>query len=336
MGFLDFFSKRRKPADASAPKPSLPPAPEYPEPFPRKGRTVHPDWVGICEWAIENVPPDQLDRFFDALLVRWLSEMADLLDNQYTVYSTQRALFLTEDVGEDVEKIVRYADSLMERVPREFPGLRRGGIQGRGVFLQFEGRDLYLEYASHFLGPGTFGASGAMMVNKGYPHVVLKPMAFETIKATMAHEVLHVFTSGLPMPAWLNEGLAQRMESLSDEMVWREPAHRSKGDASRVWNEDSIKDFWSGNSFHMPGEIQLASYGLASELSDSLAMDGERFQEYITLADWRDGGEAAMLQCFGMGLSAAMNEILGPGNWGYLPKMQKVDLRVTPYEPPTS
>ena len=85
------------------------------------------------------------------------------------------------------------------------------------------------------------------------------------------------------------------------------------------WDEDTIQDFWSGESFRTPGEAFELSYGLAAVLFDVIKKEldppPEAFRSFIQNAECSDGGAAAAQKYLRVELSELVEIFLGPGEW---------------------
>jgi hypothetical protein len=72
----------------------------------------------------------------------------------------------------------------------------------------------------------------------------------------------HAFVTHLPIPAWLNEGLAVNMEIAfgrvadSHKLIELHARHR------KFWTPELIQDYWSGRSWRRADEGNELSYDL--------------------------------------------------------------------------
>jgi hypothetical protein len=128
------------------------------------------------------------------------------------------------------------------------------------------------------------------------------------------HELVHNLLSRLPIPLWLNEGLAVVIEGRVSRFPFRVDAEMVDRH-TRHWSEENIQAFWSGKSFNVPGEENELSYSLAAILLTLLSEKGGDFITFIRNADWRDAGQEAALTILHCDLGEVAGEFLGPGNW---------------------
>jgi len=123
----------------------------------------------------------------------------------------------------------------------------------------------------------------------------------------------------LPLPAWLNEGLAVNTER---RLAGAQPiafgaAEKLHDKLRRFWSVVSIQDFWSGESFHRP-DSQTLSYELARIVVEQLAKDWEPFRQFVLKADRADAGAAAARECLGLDLGELVTVLLErdtPRSW---------------------
>jgi hypothetical protein len=153
---------------------------------------------------------------------------------------------------------------------------------------------------------------------------------------TIVHELTHDCLAHLPLPLWLNEGVAVTLQkaiapvewgsSQGDQTVlyaesvnWRPPIMWDEL-ADRhyaFWDEDNIQTFWAGKSFFIPGESNELSYSLAEVFVKLLSERGnaDTFRAFLGTANWNDAGQTAALDILGADLGEIATTFLGEGNW---------------------
>lgn len=129
------------------------------------------------------------------------------------------------------------------------------------------------------------------------------------------------------MPQWLEEGLAQMFEHDMTGRQLLELDAESAGRHRRHWGAHGLDEFWSGEGFSRPGEVQELSYQLAEVLVRLLAEEARprwfgwvreprrRFLAFLRGAAAADCGEAACREHLGHGLADLAAKFLGPGSW---------------------
>jgi hypothetical protein len=144
--------------------------------------------------------------------------------------------------------------------------------------------------------------SGGVCLNgDGYVHFVFPTIDYFSYSTTLVHELTHTCLAHRPIPAWLNEAIAMRMEEtlcgsktfvLDRELYDRHVAY---------WNVDTIQTFWSGESWQIPGDSFELSYKLAPDpiKSKLISVLREAIMKFIATANASDSGEAACRSIFG-------------------------------------
>jgi hypothetical protein len=121
----------------------------------------------------------------------------------------------------------------------------------------------------------------------------------------------------LPIPAWLNEGMAVNTEQrlcpppgrplyTPDEMQEKHLAY---------WNEATIQEFWSGKSWTRPGESNSLSYDLATHFVSMAAQDFAAFSAFSNNATHADSGDAAARAHLAYPVANLAHAVLGDGPW---------------------
>lgn len=152
-------------------------------------------------------------------------------------------------------------------------------------------------------------------MNYGYGHFVFQHDNLDRAEPIAAHEMTHALLTHLPIPLWLNEGMAVNMEAM---ICGHLPPrlNRSMLDLhNEFWGESQIQEFWRGDSFSRPDDGQQLSYQLAQVLVSNLSKDYQAFEAFANQADFKDGGEAALNRVYGISLGELVDSILGSDNW---------------------
>lgn len=151
-----------------------------------------------------------------------------------------------------------------------------------------------------------------MFLSSGMGHFVLPAEEMGMLEPVIAHELLHAVVKHLPLPAWVNEGLASNAEfrygnrfqdsrHANDQL----PHHR------HYWDSEKLQRFWAGFSFFNADEGQELSYDLARRLVLGLSPDWQTSREFIVSADLCDAGQSAAEQFLGYSLATAAEAITG-------------------------
>lgn len=131
----------------------------------------------------------------------------------------------------------------------------------------------------------------------------------------------HALLSHLPIPRWLDEGLAVSMEDIITSSSPLRMNNRLFSQHELFWGENEIQEFWSGDSFYRTDEGQRLSYQLAQFAVDALSKEYETFIQFANKAHFSDGGESAANEVYEGSLANLISNFFGDGEW--LPNPEK-------------
>jgi hypothetical protein len=266
----------------------------------------------------KEIPEDDDDSEFAEELTAatrsWLACVnAEVFDN--ALHSGESENFiLYGDVSPDRGKaILGFTESTLARYQRDLTELIKFGPASKMAILAFTNDDDYYRYASAYYPDGHFGLSSGMFLQRGLGHFVF-PNVDEMwhLEPTIAHELFHAIVAHLPLPAWLNEGLATSAEFRYGNR-FEDPRHAETQlpHHRRYWNAERLQQFWSGAAFHNADEGQELSYDLARRLVRGLSADWTQMQRFILQANHGDAGESAAKETFGFSLAIPLEATIG-------------------------
>ena len=168
--------------------------------------------------------------------------------------------------------------------------------------------------------------SSGIFIHFGSGHfaTVLRDLA--AIEPVIAHELTHACVAHLPIPAWLNEGMAVNTEMrLSHTAALADLPQKIHRDLQRYWTVDTIQEFWCGTSFIAASEGCDLSYQLGRIMVEQMAIDWPSFESFAKSANRSDSGQNAAEQHLGASLGAYVAALLekeytaewepDPGSW---------------------
>jgi hypothetical protein len=273
-----------------------------------------PDWKKIYEFTKSPVPREDLPAVWNNIVKKWLDELASDLGGSSHVRRTENFFCLSDLDAETTKTLLNYAEFAVGTIRVYLRKAAWSGYNGKHVLLLFADPEDYYSYISYFYRVGTHILTGGIFIRKGYAHVALPFKDMLSAQHTLAHELTHNLLCHLPIPTWLNEGLAVVMERaitrrgfmLDGDLIERHRNH---------WNEANIQAFWSGKSYNIPGDDSELSYSLGEILVNLISEKDAGFIEFVKAADWRDAGQDAAVNHFGQGLEDFLGGFLGSGNW---------------------
>lgn len=245
----------------------------------------------------------------------WMEETARHLGAPYAVTETDNFFLLSPLNARQTGLLKTFTEKAWKQIGIKLEGLGESEVLGKAVVMFFDSHDRYYEYSAHFYSDGEHPISSGVFLNAEYGHTAIPFFDIPETEATLAHELTHCFLRSLPIPLWLNEGLAVTME---DELCSNRPLRMDSqrlAEHATWWDAKTIQDFWSGQSFQRVDEGLDLSYELARYCVRALAHDVPAFIEFAGSASYEDGGEAAALKVYGGSLGGVIHQFFGPGDW---------------------
>ena len=274
-----------------------------------------PEWRAIGA-IIDTLPAELVHDHWCAAARAWQNATARYLGAPYVVRETPNFLVLSPADARASEVIGRFVERAWKQIVVQLDGLAEKGGQGKRVVMLFASDDEYYEYSAFFYPEGEHPLSAGVFLNDAYGHIAMPlPHEMPQLEATIAHELTHCYVRSLPLPLWLNEGLAVTFEN---EICMNRPLRMDPdrlGEHQEFWNEETIQEFWEGRSFRRTDEGIDLSYELARYCVRALAHDREPFIEFAKNAKFEDGGEAAAVAVYGGSLGGLIEQFFGPGDW---------------------
>jgi hypothetical protein len=273
-----------------------------------------PDWRAI-EQLLTRVPESSRHENWCAAARAWMELTARHLGSPYAVSETPNFLLLGH-LGERHTGLLKaFVEKTRREILHRLAGVAADEGFGKSVVMLFDTQDGYYQYVSWFHEEGEFPLSSGMFLNREYGHIAIPFHDLSETEATLAHELTHSYVRHLPIPVWLNEGLAVTIE---DELCGTHPLRMDQkrlDEHREFWNEETIQEFWSGKSFGRTDEGNGLSYELARYCIRALAHDLDAFTRFANQASWQDGGEAAALEVYEGSLGGLIEQFFGKGDW---------------------
>ena len=173
------------------------------------------DWQLIAE-IIERAAPggDETEAWTEAER-HWVWRLREDLGGRYEVEESTEFILLA-DAGKDFAvRLLRFADENVVSIRHHLGELAWRGHPGKQVLLLLSDEDDYYQYLSHFYDRDASPGSLGVHIHRGLPHIVLKLTTELEVAQTLAHELTHSCLVHLPIPVWLNEGIAMRLQRVT-------------------------------------------------------------------------------------------------------------------------
>ncbi len=307
--------------------------PDIAEHFPIKQGFCHPDWAAISETIENHLPEPEWSSAWGAASRRWVDRIRDTLGGDYQVYETANFMILSEAPTRVIKDACKSYEDSLKRIFVSLEGVASDEGYGKHVVMMFADIDDYYRYITYFYPEGEHPMSGGVCLSgEGYVHFAFPTTDYSSYRTVLVHELTHGCLGHLPVPTWLNEALAMRMEQVicgSDIFQIDQEIYEKH---QRHWDEGTIQQFWSGESWGLPGDSFELSYNMAQVLwrkvEVDLAVPHAEMLRFILDAHFEDAGEAACRTNFGLSLGDLVMDFLGEGTWAPDPASWSSDVAI--------
>lgn len=276
----------------------------------------HANWDAVRQW-VDALPASALREQAWADCERvWLAHLGRALGPSHVLQADGRLLLLSSLEPRAARVTIDYVRRTRSRVLHVLNGVASDVDPGHVIVILFDDEPTYYRYVSPlYPEAGEFGASGGMCIDRGCVHFVSVKNEQHLLEPVVAHETTHAMLSHLPIPLWLNEGLAVNTERrLCPSAVGQThtgiSAQQMHNRHRAFWRDDEVQQFWSGESFGRADHGQELSYDLARILVEHVAADWARFAQFVNAADATDAGDAAAKTHLGLPLGAVFAALL--------------------------
>jgi hypothetical protein len=286
------------------------------------------DWDRISEDAPAGLDADATHIHRTSAAKEWLEALNQQLGEHYRITESADFLLLSNLMDRPGEVFLATCQRLLSRINRSLGDLAVAPGLGKHVVMVFADQEDYYAYVSHYYPDGgEYAMSSGMFIKAGYGHFVMPLEILDSMEPVIAHELTHCLLQHLPIPAWLNEGLAVNTEHTLYPHLAAPGAqmyfpHEIAAQHAAYWNEESIQAFWSGKSFLAADDGNRLSYDLAKKITALAAGDERAFRKFVVAAQMNDGGLAAE-QHLGYPIQNLLEAVLGEGEWAPRPDSWK-------------
>ncbi len=285
------------------------------------------DWDAAQSWVSEIASVEIQESAWSAVERAWLLHMRGALGPLFRLNESRNAMLLSSLEVNVASATLAYMERTLQRVVKLLDGIARMPSMGKDLLLVFDDDESYYNYVSfYYPDAGEFAFSGGMHIDVGCSHYVTVKNDLRVIEPIIAHEMTHGCLGHLPLPAWLNEGLAVNVERRLAPTPSTHTPQQLRAKHLAFWGEEEIQEFWSGKSFLRTDDGNLLSYELARLMVEHLSRSWEPFKQFVLAADSADAGSAAARQHLGVDLGEVVSALLerdspatlwepDPGRW---------------------
>ena len=290
------------------------------------------DWDAAQRWVDAIVGSEAQATAWAACEVAWLEHLRVALGQNYRLSLQGSTVLLSSLESNIADATLAFVGKTLQRVVQVLGGVAHIPEGGNDILIVFDDDETYYRYVAHYYPEaGEFAGSGGMYIHQGCGHFATVKADLRAIEPVIAHELTHGCLSHLPIPAWVNEGLAVNTEhSLCppplDTFGSRPSPHQMHTRHRKFWGATEIQEFWSGKSFLRADEGNELSYDLARILISQFAGNWEQFRPFVLAANVEDGAASAAREHLGVELGEVASALLeheSNANWAPNPLLWK-------------
>jgi len=274
------------------------------------------DWPGVYEYVDNKYPNKESHALWCGIANFWLEQLKNSLHGGYTVAETENFMLLHSETESYINTFSSSLENILRKIINTLEGIASDEGYGKYVVLIFGNQDLYYDYIlDYYPHQGEFSPSSGVFTNEGYGHFVFPSQAIDFSEPIAAHELTHSLMSHLPLPTWLNEGIAVSTENALYDSAPLILNNKVMSKLYHYWSRNDIQKFWSGESFYMAGDGSQLSYQLSQIMVNHLSKDYGCFREFCNTVSYVDSGGEAFLKVYGSTLEELIVGYFGPGMW---------------------
>lgn len=254
------------------------------------------DGQKLASWLNGNVAPELHAAVWDEAKRAWLLHVRDALGADFDVTESKTALVLSALNPTTARTTANFMSNALGQVLGVLDGIAQAPQWGRDILIVFEDAESYYHYLSlYYPGAAAHGLGRGIYIRAGVGHFVAVKADLYSIQSMMVQEITHNCLAHLPLPVWLNVGIAVNTERqlVNKNSCGGCGSQQLHHKLLAYWNEYAIQDFWSGASFQRADEGLQLSYELARIMVELLAKDWQPFISFVTHAHAEDAGKTA-------------------------------------------
>ena len=209
----------------------------------------------------DSIPGSTLPQHLADVSRSWLATLNDEAFDGRLQRGESKHFMLMGDVPPDRGRaILAFAEATLARYREHIGDVIDFGPAAKMPVLTFAHDDDYYRYVAAYFTEGHYGLSSGMFIQRGLGHFVFPNEEMWRLEPVIAHELFHATVAHLPLPAWLNEGLATNAEFRFGNR-FEDPRHAGEQlpHHRAWWNDERLQDFWSGDAF-FSGERRTGAF----------------------------------------------------------------------------
>ena len=266
------------------------------------------DWDAVYSWLDTTEDEAIKAEAWGKVELAWLTHMREALDGDYRLIESDQSIVLSSLTSSSANAMLTFMERTHQRILQILDGVAQLPTWGKDILIVFDDDDAYYRYASRYYpDAGEFAFSSGMHISAGCGHYITMKADLSSIEPIIAHESTHGCLGHLPLPLWLNEGLAVNMEArLTGKLYSEWTPEQTRKKHLNFWGAQEVQQFWTGESFQRTDDGNRLSYDLARILVEQFSADWDSFKSFVLAAHAGDAGAEAASLYLGVDLGAAV------------------------------
>lgn len=282
-----------------------------------------PNWESIHQKIDKEIPEEDRNNAWLKECDRWLQTLIQELGDSYHTIESENFIILSSESDDYEQYFLKFLEFSRNKILQTLEGIASDDGYGKHVVFIAADQETYYDYILMFYpDEAKVGLSSGVYLNDGYGHFVFPSHEINYTEPVAVHELTHACLSHLPIPNWLNEGLAVSMEDVVLTRHYFEINKEIVSKHQQYWDQKNIQSFWKGKSFSNTDEGQELSYHLAQLLVQNISRDYEQFVGFSNHAHHKDAGQEASQKHLNICLGDLLTGLLGEGDWSPKTKSQ--------------
>jgi hypothetical protein len=254
------------------------------------------DWEAAQEWLDTIVDETQRSAACTRLRKGWLEHMRQALGPHYALHETEHAMLVSSQEDHVAKATLGFVRRTQQRIESVLDGISLFPEDFSEALIVFDDKPEYYGYLSHCYDGEEIRNTDSVLVTAGEGHLVMLKADLGTLEPLIARHLTHACLLRLPLPVWLNAGIATHMEQrLYGHMKSQTSPMQMHARHQAFWDAQEIQGFWNAESFGRSDNSNELSYDLARILVSQMSRDWPAFRAFVLEADWNDGGAAAAI-----------------------------------------
>ena len=278
---------------------------------------IRPRWDEIEKEITGIRPREEWDDAWTDAARQWLTQIKDSTKEvEYNISETQNFLLLCSSDKHFRDLLLRFLERALIQISSMLEGIATDEGFGKHVVIIFYSQNTYNCYLSDCFPDSDINVvDKGMYINQGYGHFVYPMQNLSFLEPGIVYDMSHMLISHLPLPLWLVEGIADNIVNditkfasinIDDDFIERH---------ENFWRQEGLQGFWSGEYFYLPGLFNSNCHELAQFFVREMSKNWSSFKAFVLDSDYKNCGQVALINNFGISLGEMATNLLGDGNW---------------------